>query len=395
MQMDEGSSLQTNTNPKLKVVLVAGESSGDILGAGLMKALNKNHPNIEFYGIAGPKMQAEGCETWFEMEELSVMGIVEVLGRLFRILSIRRSVKKQVLALKPDVFIGIDAPDFNLDLEGVLKKAGIKTVHYVSPSVWAWKQKRVFKIKKNVDLMLTFLPFEKAFYDKYQVPCTFIGHKMADDIALNPDKIGMRTQLKLPLDQPVLTLLPGSRFAEVSMLSEPFLLAAQKIAQQIPNLKVLVPLVNKKRKAEFSAILKTLNLELDIELLQGQAREAMIASDVAILASGTVALECMLAKCPMVVGYKLKPLTYWIAKKLIKTPYVSLPNILANDELVKELLQEECTPEKLAQEALRLFTTDQSALKQQFLSLHELIKHQADEQAAQAILTLLNQTSMS
>lgn len=378
-------------NKKLKVVLVAGETSGDILGAGLMKALKKDHPNIEFYGIMGPKMQAEGGETWYEMDELSVMGIVEVLGRLFRILSIRRAVKRRVLALKPDVFIGIDAPDFNLDLEGALKKSGIKTVHYVSPSVWAWKQKRVFKIKKNVDLMLTFLPFEKAFYDKYQVPCVFIGHKMADDIALNPNKKEMRSKLDQPLDSTILTLLPGSRFAEVSMLSEPFLLAAKKVAAQIPNLKILVPLANQKRYTEFLTILQKLDLKLNIQLLHSQAREAMIASDVAILASGTVALECMLAKCPMVVGYKLKPFTHWLAKKLIKTPYVSLPNILEGNEIVKELLQNECTPENLADEVVRLLTVDQTSLKNLFLTLHQSIKHHADEQAAQAILALSEQ----
>lgn len=380
---------------KLKIVLVAGEASGDILGAGLMKALKNLHPSVEFFGVSGPLMQQEGCKTWYEMEELSVMGVVEVLGRLPRILSIRRSVKKQTLALKPDLFIGIDAPDFNLDLEGALKKNGIKTVHYVSPSVWAWKQKRVFKIKKNVDLMLTFLPFEKAFYDKFQVPCVFIGHKMADDIALSPDKIKARNQLNLPLEATVLTLLPGSRFAEVSMLTEPFLLAAQQISKIFPHLKILVPLANQKRYDEFFAILKKLNLNLDIKLLHGQAREAMTASDVAILASGTVALECMLSKCPMVVGYKLKPFTYWIAKKLIKTPYVALPNLLAKKELVKEFLQEECTPENLAQQAIRLLTQDQTHLIEVFLTLHRSIRHQADLKAAKAVLDLIAHPSSS
>lgn len=375
---------------KLKIVLVAGETSGDILGAGLIKALKQQYPNSAFFGIAGPKMKAEGCEEWFPMETLSVMGIVEVLGRLPQILSIRRALKKRILDLNPDVFIGIDAPDFNLDLEGAIKKAGIKTVHYVSPSVWAWKQKRVFKIKKNVDLMLTFLPFEKAFYDAHQVPCQFIGHKMADDIALEPNKKEKRHQLGFKEDDLILALLPGSRFAEVQLLSEPFLQAAKRVQTVFPELQIAVPLANQKRYDEFNAILQSLHLSLNIHLFLGQAREVMIASDAALLASGTVALECMLAKCPMVVGYKLKPLTYWIAKKLVKTKYVSLPNLLADDAIVKELLQEECTPAQLANELIGLLQTDQTQQKERFLALHRSIRHQADEQAAKAVLQLLN-----
>ena len=377
------------TDKPLIIALVAGETSGDILGAGLIRTLKKHHPNIKFVGIAGPQMQAEGCQAWYEMEELSVMGIVEVLGRLRRILAIRRDITKRLIDLKPDVFIGIDAPDFNLSLEGKLKQTGIKTIHYVSPSVWAWKQKRVFKIKRNTNLILAFLPFEKAFYDKFDVPCRFIGHKMADDIPLEPDQTAMRQQLNIPVDCQCLALLPGSRHAEVTLLSEPFLKAAQLLRDKFPDLHIVVPLVNGKRRAEFEQIKAEIAPELKLQLLDGHAREAMIASNAAILASGTVALECMLAKCPMVVGYKMKAFTFWLAKKLIKTPYVSLPNILAGKEIVPELLQHDCTPENIANHIIPLLKSDNSELKATFLALHKQIRCNADEQAAQAVLDVL------
>ena len=377
------------TDKQLTIALVAGETSGDILGAGLIRTLKKHHPNIKFVGIAGPRMQAEGCQAWYEMEELSVMGIVEVLGRLRRILAIRRDITKRLIDLKPDVFIGIDAPDFNLSLEGKLKQASIKTIHYVSPSVWAWKQKRVFKIKRNTNLILAFLPFEKAFYDKFDVPCRFIGHKMADDIPLEPDQTAMRQQLGIPVDCQCLALLPGSRHAEVTLLSEPFLKAAQLLRDKFPDLHIVVPLVNSKRRAEFEQIKAEIAPELKLQLLDGHAREAMIASNAAILASGTVALECMLAKCPMVVGYKMKAFTFWLAKKLIKTPYVSLPNILAGKEIVPELLQHDCTPENIANHIVPLLKSDNSELKATFLALHKQIRCNADEQAAQAVLDVL------
>ncbi len=381
------------TDKQLTIALVAGETSGDILGAGLIRTLKKHHPNIKFVGIAGPRMQAEGCQAWYEMEELSVMGIVEVLGRLRRILAIRRDITKRLIDLKPDVFIGIDAPDFNLSLEGKLKQASIKTIHYVSPSVWAWKQKRVFKIKRNTNLILAFLPFEKAFYDKFDVPCRFIGHKMADDIPLEPDQTAMRQQLGIPVDCQCLALLPGSRHAEVTLLSEPFLKAAQLLRDKFPDLHIVVPLVNGKRRAEFEQIKAEIAPKLNLQLLDGHAREAMIASNAAILASGTVALECMLAKCPMVVGYKMKAFTFWLAKKLIKTPYVSLPNILAGKEIVPELLQHDCTPENIANHILPFLESDNAELKATFLALHKQIRCNADEQAAQAVLDVLEDSS--
>lgn len=377
---------------QLTIALVAGEMSGDVLAAGLMRALKKRYTHIRFVGIAGPNMKSEGCEAWFDMEELSVMGIVEVLGKILRLLSIRRSLYKKIILSKPDIFIGIDAPDFNLSLEGKLKSAGIKTVHYVSPSVWAWKPKRAIQIKKNTDLLLTFLPFEKAFYDKYQVPCRFIGHKMADDIPLVPDRLSARKKLQIPFDCKCLSLLPGSRYNEVALLSEPFLHAVKKLKKYIPALYVVVPLANLKRRKEFIEIKKRIVPDLNLHLLDGNAREAMIASDAALLASGTAALECMLSKCPMVVAYKIKPFTFWLAKKLIKTPFISLPNILAGKALVPELLQEQCNPANIVHHLLPLLQNNNQELKTNFLILHQQIRCGADKQAANSILELLQLT---
>ncbi|MFE8102625.1 lipid-A-disaccharide synthase [Brenneria goodwinii] len=375
----------------LVIGLVAGETSGDILGAGLIRALKEKVPNARFVGVAGPRMQAEGCEAWYEMEELAVMGIVEVLERLPRLLKIRRDLTRRFSELKPDVFVGIDAPDFNITLEGNLKRRGINTIHYVSPSVWAWRQKRVFKIGKSTNLVLAFLPFEKAFYDRFNVPCRFIGHTMADAMPLLPDKQSARATLGLPADARCLALLPGSRGAEVEMLGEVFLNTAKLLRQRFPELEIVVPLVNSKRREQFERIKASVAPDLPVHLLDGQAREAMVASDAALLASGTAALECMLAKCPMVVGYRMKPFTFWLAQKLVKTPWVSLPNLLAGRELVTELLQTDCTPDKLAA-ALVPWLADEhkiAALRATFLDLHQQIRCNADEQAAQAVLELV------
>jgi len=376
----------------LTIALVAGETSGDILGAGLIRALKARHPDARFVGVAGPRMQAEGCETWYEMEELAVMGIVEVLGRLPRLMKIGRDLTQRFTELKPDVFVGIDAPDFNIRLEGRLKRNGIRTIHYVSPSVWAWRQKRVFKIGRNTNLVLAFLPFEKAFYDRFNVPCRFIGHTMADAMPLQPDKPAARRTLGISDEALCLALLPGSRHAEVEMLSADFLRAAQLLRVRYPALEIVVPLVNAKRRAQFEQIKADVAPEVPMHLLDGQGREAMIASDAAILASGTAALECMLAKCPMVVGYRMKPSTFWLAKRLVKTPYVSLPNLLAGRELVKELLQEECEPHALAAalEPLLHAGAQRDALLAIFTELHQQIRWNADEQAADAVLEIAN-----
>jgi len=374
----------------LTIALVAGETSGDILGAGLIRALKEKHPDARFVGVAGPLMQAEGCEAWYEMEELAVMGIVEVLGRLRRLLHIRRDLTRRFTALKPDVFVGIDAPDFNITLEGKLKQQGIRTIHYVSPSVWAWRQKRVFKIGRSTDLVLAFLPFEKAFYDRFNVPCRFIGHTMADAMPIEPDKQAARRELGIASDAVCLALLPGSRGAEVEMLSADFLRTAMLLRTKYPQLEIVVPLVNPRRREQFEAIKAEVAPDLPMHLLDGKGRAAMVASDAALLASGTAALECMLAKCPMVVGYRMKPFTFWLAKRLVKTDYVSLPNLLAGRELVKELLQDECQPEQLAAalEPLLAAGETRDRLLATFAELHHQIRWNADEQAAAAVLEL-------
>lgn len=374
----------------LTIGLVAGETSGDILGSGLIQAIKQQMPNARFVGVAGPLMQAQGCEAWFEMEELAVMGIVEVLGRLPRILSIRRELVRRFRAQPPDVFIGIDAPDFNIALEEKLKRQGIPTIHYVSPSVWAWRQKRVLKIGRATDLVLALLPFEKAFYDRFHVPCRFIGHTLADAMPLEPDQQSARQKLGIPRDSLCLALLPGSRKAEVERLSADFLHTAALLRQSHPKLDVVVPLVNAQRRAQFEYIKSQVAADLDVHLVDGNAREVMIASDAALVASGTAALECMLAKCPMVVAYRLQPITFWLAQRWVKTPYVSLPNLLAGKALVAEHLQKECEPEKLAAslEPLLLGGDEVQRLRQSFLVLHQSLRGNADQQAAQAVITL-------
>ena len=377
------------------IAIIAGEVSGDILGAGLIHALKARYPQAKFIGIGGERMIAEGFETLFDMEELSVMGLVEVLKHLPRLLKIRRSIIEQLSALKPDVFIGIDAPDFNLDVELKLKQRGIKTIHYVSPSVWAWRQKRVYKIAAATNLVLAFLPFEKAFYDRFNVPCRFIGHTMADAIPLKPNRDEACQLLNLDSTQRYVAMLVGSRGAEVEFLSEPFLQTAQLLHQRYPDVKFLVPLINQKRRQQFEQIKQRVAPELDMILLDGNARAAMITAEATLLASGTAALEAMLCKSPMVVGYRMKPFTYFLAKRLVKTQYISLPNLLADEMLVPELIQEDCNPTNLAEKLSLYLSEDKSAVQnrhvllQRFAELHQMIQCNADQQAAQAVIDLL------
>lgn len=379
------------------IALVAGEVSGDILGAGLINALKLHYPNARFIGVAGEQMKKAGCETLFEMEELSVMGLAEVLKHLPRLLKRRKQVIETMLEMKPDVFIGIDAPDFNLTVEEKLKANGIKTIHYVSPSVWAWRQNRVHKIKRATDLVLAFLPFEKAFYDKFDTPCRFIGHTMADAIALKPNRTEACEKLGLDESKRYVAILIGSRGSEIQFLAEPFLKTAQLLKEKHPDLEFLVPMVNKKRQAQLEEMKANIAPELELHILQGQARQAMIAAECTLLASGTAALEAMLCKSPMVVGYKMKPLTYWLAKKLVKTDYISLPNLLANAPLVLEMIQEECNPDNLAWSLNHYLSNDVESLKQKnelkhsFTDLHKLIQCDADAQAAQAVVDVLEQ----
>ncbi|ARB74246.2 lipid-A-disaccharide synthase [Pasteurella multocida] len=379
------------------IAIVAGEVSGDILGAGLIRSLKVQYPHARFIGIAGPRMLAEGAETLVDMEELSVMGLAEVVKHLPRLLKIRRQLIHTMLQEKPDIFIGIDAPDFNIDVELKLKENGIKTIHYVSPSVWAWRQNRIHKIAKATHLVLAFLPFEKAFYDRFEVPCRFIGHTMADAIALKPNRQEACEYLNLDASQRYVAILVGSRGSEVTFLAEPFLQAAKLLKQQYPDIQFLVPLINAKRREQFEQIKAQVAPELELILLDGKARQAMIAAEATLLASGTAALEAMLCKSPMVVGYRMKATTYFLAKRLVKTEYVSLPNLLANEMLVPELIQEQCTAENLAEKLALYLSQEESALQQRhaliqrFTDLHKLIQCDADKQAAQAVIALLEQ----
>ncbi|AAP95737.1 lipid-A-disaccharide synthase [[Haemophilus] ducreyi] len=377
------------------IALVAGEISGDILGAGLINALKIHYPNARFIGVAGPQMIQAGCQTLFDMEELAVMGLAEVVKHLPRLLKRRKQVIQTMLQQQPDIFIGIDAPDFNLTIEQKLKAKGITTIHYVSPSVWAWRQDRIHKIKRATNLVLAFLPFEKAFYDRFNVACRFIGHTMADAIALKPNRTEACQILNIDENQRYLAILAGSRASEVDFLAEPFLKAALLLKQKYPDLQCLVPLVNQQRIQQFEQIKARVAPSLPVKILKGNARQAMIAADATLLASGTAALEAMLCKSPMVVGYKLKPTSYWLAKRLIKTKYISLPNLLADDMLVPELIQDECNPENLAWYLGNYLADDidnkkqQNELKQRFTDLHKMIQCDADSKAAQAVIDLL------
>ncbi|MDK1285700.1 lipid-A-disaccharide synthase [Pseudoalteromonas umbrosa] len=376
----------------ITVGIVAGELSGDILGAGLIKALKKRFPNAQFVGIAGPKMQAQGCKSLFDMEELAVMGLVEVLGRLPRLLKIRKELVNYFIQNPPDVFIGVDAPDFNLRVEKPLKAAGIKTIQYVSPSVWAWRPKRIHTIAEATNLVLSLLPFEKAFYDKYDVPCTFVGHTLADEIPLESDTLAARKEIGLKESDTVLALLPGSRGSEVGLLSETYLQTAKQLVDKMPDLKIVVPLVNEKRKKQFTQILNKVAPELRPIMLDGQSSLAMTASDVVLLASGTATLEAMLYKKPMVVGYRLKTLSYKIFSTFFtfNIKHFSLPNLLADAPLVSEFLQEDCNPDALTDALLPLLRGDNSALIERFYEIHKGIRLNASEQAAIAVAEVID-----
>jgi len=370
--------------------IVVGEHSGDTLGAGLIAALQKTHPNAKFVGIGGAKMEKLGFESLFAMEELSVMGIVEVLGRIFRLLHVRKSLVHYFTENKPDVFIGIDAPDFNIGLELRLKKQNIKTVHYVSPSVWAWREKRIFKIAKATDMVLSLLPFEKAFYDKHQIPCTFVGHPLADDIPMENDKLQAREKLNLPATKKILALMPGSRSGELSRLLEPFFQSAEQLQKEDESLLFIAPMVSEKRASQFESLKNEYAPKLKVQVIIDQTQAAMAASDCLLTASGTVTLEAALIKRPMVICYKFNILTYLLAKWLVKLKWFSLPNLLANKTLVPELLQNEVCPEQIIPLVKERLYQDQSQLNESFKNIHQQLKCNASKQAAKAVLDLLN-----
>lgn len=372
---------------QLCVALVAGEASGDILGSGLMRALKARHPNVRFIGVGGPLMEAEGLVSSFPMERLAVMGLVEVLGRLRELLKRRKALVADLIAQRPDVFIGIDAPDFNLDIELKLRRAGIKTVHYVSPSVWAWRQKRVLKIREGCDLMLTLLPFEARFYEEQGVPVRFVGHPLADTIVLSADREAARVELGLG-DGPVVALMPGSRGGEVGRLGALFLDTARVLLEHVPNLRFVVPCANAARRAQLEQMLA--GRELPVTLLDGRSHQALAACDAVLIASGTATLEALLYKRPMVVAYRLAPVTFWILKRMVKSPYVSLPNLLAQRMLVPELLQDAATEQALAQALLPLLA-DGRGQTEHFEQIHHSLRRDASNQAADAVLALVEE----
>ncbi|WP_444941112.1 lipid-A-disaccharide synthase [Microbulbifer sp. ZKSA004] len=377
-------------NKPIRIGIVVGEASGDILGSGLMAALKTRLPNVEFEGIAGPRMLELGAKSLFPMERLSVMGLVEPLKRLPELLKIRRSLRRHFTDNPPDLFIGIDSPDFTLTLEAALKAEGIPTVHYVSPSVWAWRQGRIKKIARAVDHMLTLLPFEANFYRDNQVPVTFVGHPLADEIPLQVDVAGERKALGFEKDDRVIALLPGSRGGEVRMLGPLFLQTARWCYQRHSDIKFVIPAANKQRMDEIQEQLKDYP-ELPITLLEGQSRRAVSAADCVLIASGTATLETMLLKKPMVVTYKLGRLTSMIVSRMLHTPWVSLPNLLAQKELVPEILQNDAIPENLGAAIMQFFEDPLLGdhLEREFFEMHQQLRRNASERAADAVVGLL------
>jgi lipid-A-disaccharide synthase len=378
-----------------RIALVAGEASGDLLGAGLIAELRKRWPDAQFAGIGGDRMREQGLDAWFDAGELAVMGLTEVLRHLPRLLRLRARLRKRLLDWQPDAFVGIDAPDFNLGLERWLKQRDIATAHYVSPSVWAWREQRAAKIGRSADRVLCLFPMEPPIYARHGIDARFVGHPLADAMPLEPDRAAARAELGLPPDARVLAVLPGSRLGEIERLGEPFLEAASRVAAAIPGLHVVIPAANAACRAALERLLSGSRLPIPgARLIDGQARALMVASDVILLASGTATLEAMLAKRPMVVAYRLAPTTYRLVKGLglLKVDRYSLPNVLAGEALVPELMQDACTPGALADAVLHWLRdpTAAQALQPRFLDLHRQLRRDASAQAADAVVDLVD-----
>ncbi|MBU2705790.1 lipid-A-disaccharide synthase [Zooshikella marina] len=375
---------------KIRIAIVAGEASGDLLGAGLIKALQQRFPQATFEGIGGPRMLALGFESFESMERLAVMGLTEVLGRVPELLRLRRRLVEYWQQQPPTVFIGIDAPDFNLGLEKKLKRSGITTIHYVSPTIWAWRQKRVFNVAESTHHVLTLFPFEAAFYEKHNIPVTFVGHPLADDIPMDMDQKTAQEKLSINTNCPTLAVLPGSRRSEVQRLAQLFMQAAKLCQRQLPDLQVLIPAANKHRFQQIQEIAQAFP-DLSTKVVLGQAQDVMAASDAILLASGTATLEAMLVKRPMVVAYRVSRITHMLVSGMLKTPYVALPNLLANQLLVPELLQQQATPEHLAVAILKaLHPQTASKLHDTFRQIHQQLRCNASERAADAVAKLIS-----
>ncbi|MGZ5037271.1 MAG: lipid-A-disaccharide synthase [Usitatibacter sp.] len=375
-----------------RVAIVAGEASGDLLGAALIRAVRARWPEVEFFGIAGPKMIAEGARTLYPMEKLAVRGYVEVVKHLREILGIRSGLSHTLLRERPDLFIGIDAPDFNFGLEKKLKARGIPTIHYVSPSIWAWRSERIHSIAKAVDRMLVIFPFEEPIYRKAGIPVTFVGHPLADAMPQEPDRREARAQLRLPSASVPIALLPGSRVSELELHADLLIQTARELLKRRPELHFFVPLATRETRDYFERRIYALDArELPITVLFGHARLALHASEAALVASGTAALEAALARCPMVITYRLNKLTHWLVKRKLLLPYVGLPNILAGEFIVPELLQDDATPPNLAQ-ALGNWLDNKTArerLRERFARLHADLAKGHDERIVQALAPYL------
>jgi lipid-A-disaccharide synthase len=374
-----------------RIAIVAGEASGDLLGSHLINAIKARCPDARFYGIAGPKMMSAGAKSLYPMEKLSVSGYVEVIKHLPELLGIRRQLKKQILADKPDLFIGIDAPDFNLSLEATLKASGIPTVHYVSPSIWAWRGKRIKKIAKAVSHILVVFPFEAAIYQQAGIPVTYVGHPLADTLPAFPDRAATRERLKLPLNAPIIALLPGSRVGELMQHAQLFVETAQLIQARHPQIRFIVPLISRATRDIFAGALYACAHPPNIQIVIGHADAVLTAADIALIASGTATLEAALLKRPMVITYRVPKITAYLMRKQAYLPWVGLPNILANRDVVPELVQENATAPKLADALIALLEnkSQRAEIEAEFTRQYVALKQNTAEKMAAAILPFL------
>jgi lipid-A-disaccharide synthase len=376
----------------LTIGVVAGEASGDLLGAHLIGALRARLPEARFTGIGGPRMQSAGMEVLYPMEKLAVRGYVEVLRHYAGILGIRRQLASRFIEQPPALFVGVDAPDFNLDLELKLRSAGIPTAHLVSPSIWAWRGERIDKIKRAVEHMLVIFPFEQEIYEKAGIPVTYVGHPLAEMLAPSPDRAAAREQLRLPIAAKVIVLLPGSRLSEVGQMADTFIDTARQIAAAVPDAQFLVPLVNRGTRDLFeTALYRREAAELNLTILFGHAHEAMAAADVVLAASGTATLEAALIGRPVVIAYRMPRASWWIMRNRGYQPYVGLPNILAGEFIVPEFLQDEATPENLSQALLNLLFDGvvRARLETRFAAIARELRQDSAGRMASALVPLV------
>jgi len=377
----------------MRIGIVANESSGDQLGAGLIQAILHRIPHATFEGVGGIQMCKAGCNSLIPIESLSVMGLVEIIHHLPRLLRLRRQLIRHFLYHPPDVFIGIDAPDFNLKLEQHLRIAGIPTVHYVSPTIWAWRSNRIHAIRRSVDLVLSIFPFEIPILQQHNIPAIYVGHPLAQTISLEHDQIKARIELNLPVNQPILAILPGSRNNEALNLTAIFLHTALWCQTRIPNLHCVTPLVNNTIRQIVTNIKRQIAPNLPLTLINGNSHQVLTAANVVLTASGTATLEAMLHQRPMVVAYRLHPITYWLATtfNLVKTPYIALSNLLAEEALAPEFIQHHCIPQDMGQAILKFFHQPKQVryIQQRYLHLHQQLRCNSNERAADAILELI------